>query len=45
MMLCKDNGKEIEVVGFSCAESVRKLFCFGVLLGGFLLSLASNVHY
>jgi hypothetical protein len=45
VVLGKDSSKKLEVVGFGCAESVRKLLRFGVFLGGFLLvSFASNVH-
>jgi hypothetical protein len=45
VVLCKDSSKELEIVGFGCAECVGKLLCFGVFLGGFLLvSMASNVH-
>jgi len=47
MMLCKNGGKEVEIVGFSRAENVCKFFCFHVLLGSLLLvlaSLASNMH-
>lgn len=44
-MFCKDSGKELKIIGSSCAEGVRKLLRFGVFLGSFLLaSVASNVH-
>jgi hypothetical protein len=45
VVLGKDGSKKLEVVGFHYAESVRKLLCFDVFLGGFLLvSFVSDVH-
>jgi len=44
MVLCKDNGKELKIVWFSCTEGVDKLLCFGVSLSSLLLVLlASNM--
>ena len=45
VVFCKDCGKELKVIGSSGAEGVRKLLCFGVFLGSFLLaSVAVSVH-
>jgi hypothetical protein len=45
VVLGKNSGKEIEIVGSSYTESMSELLCFGVFLDSFLLvSLASNVH-
>ncbi len=45
VVLGKDSGKEIKIVGSSHTESMSKLLHFGVFLDSFLLvSLASNVH-
>lgn len=45
MVLCKDSGEKLEIVGLSCAECMRELLGFGVFLGTLLfVSLARNVY-
>ena len=46
VVLCQKCSKKSEIVGFSYRESVRKLLCFDILLGGFLLDfLATGQQY